>query len=94
MNTYVAPRIGFEPETRIIPLQAILPLKVLRQMTRKSQKYQQIAASIRAIGLVELPVVVPNPKESGAYFLLDGLMRLEALKELGVEDVECLISTD
>ena len=94
MSADATPRIGFEPETRIVPLTAILPLKVLRQTTRQSQKYQQIAASIRAIGLVELPVVVPNPKESGTYFLLDGLMRLEALKELGVEDVECLISTD
>jgi Predicted transcriptional regulators len=88
------PRVGFEPETRIISLQAILPLKTLRPSTRQSQKYQQIAASIRAIGLVELPVVAPHPKEAGVYFLLDGLMRLEVLKELGVEDVECLVSTD
>ena len=88
------PLVGFEPETRIIPLEAILPLKAMRPMTRQSQKYQQIAASIRTIGLVELPVVARNPKEPGVFFLLDGMLRLEVLKELGVEDVECLISTD
>ena len=31
---------------------------------------------------------------AGAYFLLDGHLRIEALKELGIEEVECLIATD
>lgn len=89
-----SPRLGFESETRTVPIQAIIPLKTLRLVTRQSQKFQQIATSIRTIGLVELPVITPNPKDEGTYFLLDGLMRLEVLKELGVEDVECLIATD
>lgn len=88
------PLVGFESSTRVIPLRAIIPLKALRQTTRQSQKFQQIAASIKAIGLVELPVVSPDPKGKESYFLLDGLMRIEALKDLGVQEVECLISTD
>lgn len=88
------PLLGFRPETRLIPIRDIVPLKSLRQATRQSQKFQQIAASIRTIGLVELPVVAVSPKNDGTYLLLDGLMRLEVLKDLGAEDVECLISTD
>lgn len=33
-------------------------------------------------------------KNKEHYFLLDGHLRLQALKELGVEAVTCLISTD
>ena len=86
--------VGFEPETRVIPLDAIVPLKVLRPKTKQSQKFQQIVASIKTVGLVELPVVSPDPKNKNSYFLLDGMLRLEALKDLGVQEVECLISTD
>ncbi|RCS31572.1 RepB plasmid partition [Rhodanobacter denitrificans] len=86
--------VGFELDTRVIPLSAILPLKALRPTTKQSQKYRQIAASIHAIGLVECLVVVPNPDKDGSYFLLDGLLRLEIIKELGWKEVECLISTD
>ena len=87
-------QVGFELGTRVIPLSAILPLKALRPTTRQSQKYRQIAASIHAIGLVECPVVVPDANKNGNYFLLDGLLRLEIIKELGWSEVECLISTD
>lgn len=87
-------RLGFDPETKLIPINSIIPLKSLRQTTRQSQKFHQIATSIRTVGLVELPVVTPSPKGDGTYLLLDGLMRIEVLKDLGVEDVECLLSTD
>jgi hypothetical protein len=88
------PRVGFELNTKVIPISAILPLKTLRSATKLTQKYQQIASSVHAIGLVEYPVVTPNPKERNNYFLLDGLLRLEVIKELGWKEVECLISTD
>lgn len=86
--------IGFELRTRMIHLSAIIPLKSFQSSTKDSQKYRQVAASIRAVGLVEAPVVAPNPKKEGTYFLLDGLLRIEAVKELGWSEVDCLISTD
>lgn len=86
--------VGFELNTQVLPLSSILPLKALRQTTKQSQKYRQIAASINAIGIVESPVVTPNADKPGSYFLLDGLLRLEIIKELGWSEVECLISTD
>lgn len=94
MNTPSRPRIGFELNTKVIPISAIVPLKTLRPTTKVTQKYQQIAVSVREVGLIEYPVVTPNAKERNSYFLLDGLLRLEAIKDLGWEEVECLIATD
>src|SRR5690606_1996219 len=56
--------------------------------------YAQIRGSIKAIGLVEAPVVARNLDDAAKYFLLDGHMRIEALKDLSIERVECLVSTD
>ena len=49
---------GFEANLRTIPIDAILPVKQLPVTVTKSQKYGQIAASIREVGLIEPPVVV------------------------------------
>ena len=71
-----------------------MPLKKLRRDIKSSKKNTQILRSVKAIGLVEAPVVAPDPKQAGRYFLLDGHLRIEALKDLGIEKVECLVSTD
>lgn len=95
MNATVKPtKVGFELATRQVPIASIVPLKPLRATAKTSQKYRQIVASIRAVGLVECPVVTPDAKKKGMYYLLDGLMRLEAAKDLGWQEVECLVSTD
>jgi ParB-like chromosome segregation protein Spo0J len=57
-----------------------------------SAKYQQIAASIREIGLVEPPVAARSA--GGMFLILDGHVRIEILKDLGESEIECLISTD
>ncbi|MFH1557072.1 MAG: plasmid partitioning protein RepB C-terminal domain-containing protein, partial [Pseudomonadota bacterium] len=54
----------------------------------------QVLSSIRAIGLIEAPVVMADPKKPGVWFLLDGHLRLEALKELDISEVECLLAAD
>jgi hypothetical protein len=87
-------RFAFEPEPRTIAIDRLLSLKILRSGVKASKKYMQILGSVRAIGLVEAPVVAPDPKSPDRYFLLDGHLRVEALKDLGITEVECLISTD
>ena len=72
----------------------VLPLKALRPGVKESQKYQQIVASIQDVGLVEPPVVTLAPGRGGHYFLLDGHLRVEALKELGELEVDCLVATE
>lgn len=87
-------KLSFEGEPRVIPIACLVPLKVLRSGVKDSKKYDQILRSVRSIGLVEAPVVAPRPDAAGQYFLLDGHLRIEALKDLGATEVECIISTD
>lgn len=86
--------LAFERQTVSVPISVIVPLKSLRAGVRESKKYAQIVNSIKAIGLVEAPVIIADTQNSGQYFLLDGHLRIEALKELGIETVDCLVATD
>jgi ParB/Sulfiredoxin domain len=43
------------------------------------------------LGVVE-PLVV-HPQAGGAYLLLEGHLRLDVLKELGVAEANCLVAT-
>ena len=86
--------LGFKRESVVVPLRHLMPLKVMRPGAKNSQKYAQILTSVRAVGLVEAPVVTPDPKHRGRYFLLDGHLRIEVLKDLGIAEVECLVATD
>jgi hypothetical protein len=87
-------KLAFESTRVFLRIDQLVPLKVLRPGVREGKKYAQILSSVRAVGLVEDPVVIPNPKQLGKYFLLDGHLRIEALKDLGVEGVACLMSTN
>lgn len=85
---------GFEANLRTIPIDAILPVKQLPVTVTKSQKYGQIAASIREVGLIEPPVVSRAAGQEGAFILLDGHVRLHVLKDMGETTVTCLVATD
>ena len=87
-------KLAFEREFAVVAIENIVALKALRPGIKESKKYLQIVRSIRAIGLVEPPVVAPDPTKSGHYFLLDGQLRVEALKDIGMAEVECIVSTD
>lgn len=85
---------GFEANLRQVPIAAILPVKQLPTTVPKSQKYGQIAASIREVGLIEPPVVARATGQDGSFILLDGHVRLHVLKEMGETTVTCLVATD
>ena len=85
---------GFDRDFLTIPVAAIVPLKTLPPGARESRSYSQVLSSIKAIGLIEAPVVMADEKNAGTWFLLDGHLRLEALKELGIAEVECLLAAD
>ncbi len=87
-------KIGFETETVTLKLEDISPLKIVTAAMRDSEKFRQIVASIREIGIIEAPVVAAPRRGSGKYMLLDGHLRIEALRELQMREVTCLISTD
>lgn len=83
----------FEPEDVLLPLNRILPVKVLPPHTKTSTKYRQIDASIREIGLIE-PLVVARQPKTKSFLLLDGHVRLAVLRDMGIDEATCLVSTD
>ena len=83
---------AFELEIVFVELAKILPVKKLPKQIKKTRKYQQIAASIQEIGVIEPPVVARGG--NGTFLMLDGHLRIEVLKELGVAGVACLVATD
>lgn len=84
---------GFQEKLIELAVEELLPTKSMSICARKCRKYNQVLSSIREVGLIEAPVVAPLKKDKG-YLLLDGHLRIMALKELGVVSVACLISTD
>ena len=87
-------RIGFDPNGVILPIGSILPSRHLKPGVRVTQKYQQILASVREVGIIEPLIVFRQEDKAEMYILLDGHLRLEVLKELGQTSARCLISTD
>ena len=86
--------MAFERESVFVAVSDILPVKRLSNLTKKSRKYRQIAASIQEIGIIEPPVVARRDAENGKFLLLDGHLRIEILKEIGTDGVRCLVATD
>jgi len=88
-------KIGFEMNGVTVKIADILPSQKRDEKMRVSRKYAMVLASIQEVGVIEPPVVHRLGRGSDAkYLLLDGHMRIEALKELGHDRVFCLLSTD
>ena len=89
-----APKIGFELKGIVLRIDQILPVRVVKDPEKKFVRYASIRASIREIGIVEPLMVYPQNGTGEHYLLMDGHLRLHALRELGIEEVECLVATD
>ncbi len=84
---------GFRMDLIELPVADLLPTKTVSVQTKQGRKYRQVLSSIREVGLIEPPAVSPFKGDKG-YLLLDGHLRIAALKELGITSVFCLVSTD
>ena len=86
-------KLGFEMKTEKIPSEVILPIRTIKS-PHNLRRYQAIVKSIREVGMIE-PLVVHRQKDkSGTFLLLDGHLRLFALKQLGETVAECIISNE
>jgi|AntAceMinimDraft_1070359.scaffolds.fasta_scaffold25854_3 ParB-like chromosome segregation protein Spo0J len=86
--------LGFDLETYQVPLEQLLPCKKVVDGIMSTRKYKQIVSSIHEIGLIEpLSVIQLDPKKS-EFLLLDGHLRVLALKELGLDVAPCLMAKD
>ena len=86
--------LGFIPEPLTVALDNLLPSRKMPAGLITSRKYRQILASITEIGLIEPLSVTPASAETGQHLLLDGHIRLIALRELGHIKAPCLIAKD
>ncbi|MDF2637862.1 MAG: RepB-like nuclease [Novosphingobium lindaniclasticum] len=87
-------KLAFERELVTVAIDKLVPVKAMRANYKQSKKYLQILSSIKAIGIVEPPAIVADATRSEMFLLLDGHLRVEALKELGAAHVRCLVATD
>jgi hypothetical protein len=86
--------LGFIPEPLLLAMDLILPSRKVPVGLATSRKFNQIRASIEEIGLIEPLSVAAVDSSSGQHLLLDGHVRLVALRDLGHQAAPCLIATD
>lgn len=87
------PKIGFQLRKVRLPLDRLLPVKQIKNH-HSIRCYQSIVFSIREVGLIEPLMVHPQKGSPDLYLLLDGHLRLLALKQLGESEADCLIAND
>jgi hypothetical protein len=85
---------AFEPVGIRLRLDQLQPLRPVTAKVQRSKKFAQIAASIAEVGVIEPPVVVRHPQTPDTYLLLDGHLRIEALRLAGAKEALCLVATD
>ncbi|HEJ0329064.1 RepB plasmid partitioning protein [Serratia marcescens] len=68
----------------------LIPSRTLPVNIKSSGKYKQIVSSIAEIGLIEPVIIFINDNEEQK--VLDGHLRIEALKDLNIAHAHCLIS--
>jgi hypothetical protein len=87
-------KMGFEETGLRLAIADIQPLRLVPAATKLTPKYAQIVSSMGEVGIIEPPVVARDPTDKGRFLLLDGHLRIEVLKDLGENNVVCLVSTD
>ncbi|WP_299939764.1 plasmid partitioning protein RepB C-terminal domain-containing protein [uncultured Microbulbifer sp.] len=87
-------KMAFINSTVDLRIEQLIPTKPIPKTLLTSKKYLQILTSIKAVGIIEPPAVIAESNASDLYIILDGHLRIEALKEINESKVTCLISID
>ena len=88
-----AVRIAFEQRLLDVPVDRLLPLRPMTQTILASRKYERIATSVAEVGVIE-PLAVTVADREGRHVLVDGHLRLHALKALDVGNASCIVEDD
>ncbi|EFT6954399.1 ParB N-terminal domain-containing protein [Escherichia coli] len=80
----------FDSRFYTFKVESLVYARTLPVNVKFSTKYKQIKASVDEIGLIEPIVVYIN--DANDKIILDGHLRVEVLKELGITTAHCLIS--
>lgn len=86
--------LGFLPKPLMLQLEDVLPSKKVPNHVIASHKFRQIRHSIEEIDLIEPLSVTAVDRKTGKHLLLDGHLRLQAMRDLGHQEVACLVATD
>jgi hypothetical protein len=86
--------LGFVPEPLLVPIDRILPSRKVPAGLAASRKFRQVRSSIEEVGLIEPLSVTALDAGAGQHLLLDGHVRLVALRDLGEAAAPCLVAKD
>lgn len=86
------PRLAFEPRSLRLKVSDLIPVRIIKEHA-KLKRYATILSSIKEVGIIEPIVVYPLARNPGKYLILDGHLRCEVLKELGIFETDCIVST-
>ena len=86
--------LGFLPKVIEVQLDNLLPLKTFAATITSSTKFKQVVASIKELGLIEPLIVGPLERKTNKHPLLDGHLRLAAMRELGIASAACLAASN
>ncbi|MDX1329999.1 MAG: plasmid partitioning protein RepB C-terminal domain-containing protein [Burkholderiaceae bacterium] len=75
-------------------LDTLMPSKRIPDGVMSTRKYKQVVSSIHEIGLIEPLSVIQHDPANSEFILLDGHLRVLALKDLGVHEAPCLLAKD
>jgi hypothetical protein len=87
-------KAAFESQPVVLQLDALCSSRPLPHTATLNRKFLQILASVATVGLVEPLIVVRGADKEAAFRILDGRLRVEALRRLGLTEALCLIATD
>ena len=85
-------KVAFEMRKREVELAKLLPTKLIKE-PHNLRRYKAIVDSVPEIGLIE-PLMVYPQKSGDNWLVLDGHLRLLALKQLGWKTVEVIVATE
>lgn len=86
-------KLAFERRRIRLPLADILAVRMVKE-PHNIRRYRTIVASLKEVGLIEPLVVYPQKGAAGKYLLLDGHLRLVALKDMKEREAECIVASD
>jgi len=93
MQKAEAPKLAFELRKLEVPLERILPSRIVKNHL-SLRRYKAIVSSMQEVGMVEPLILHPLRDKPDTYLLVDGHLRLLALKQLGKTTAECLVAKD
>jgi hypothetical protein len=85
-------KIAFELRKQEVDVAKLLPTKIIKEHTN-IRRFQTIVDSLPELGLIE-PLMVYPQKSGESWLVLDGHLRLLALKQLGWKTVEIIVASE